>query len=522
MATGAELDYDTGATALEMAETIMGDGVTVVGARYFGDNRSSGTYGDGDALAPGVTPADEGVILSTGRATNFTRSGGDPNRSGSTSTNTSGVNNDAQMNAAVGANTYDAAILEVDFIPTSDNLNMQFTFASEEFPEFSGSQYNDAVAVWVNGQLIDLPIIELTQVNNVNQNENANFFQDNTGDDFNTEMDGLTVTLGLDFPVNDGVINTVRIAVADTTDTLYDSAVLIGANSVQNVVDANDDTDTVLDGQTKTLDLLANDASPGATAQITQINGQDLTAGGSVTLADGTVVTLRADGSVDVTPPGLGGAASEDHSFTYTITDADGITDTAFVTVTAVPCFAAGTLIRTPRGDVAVETLQVGDLVETLDDGPQPVRWIGRRRVAATGRHAPVVIEQGTFGLHETLRLSPQHRVLIRDRMAELMFGADEVLVAAKDLVNGVSVRWQDGGEVEYVHVLFDRHQILWSAGLPTESFLPGPQTLPGFAPEVQAEICALFPELEPETGHGYGEAARRGLKAFEARALLA
>ena len=74
MATAAELGYDTGASATEMAEEIFGDGVTVVSADYTGDSRSSAIYSNGDALAPGATPGDTGVILSTGRANSSTRS----------------------------------------------------------------------------------------------------------------------------------------------------------------------------------------------------------------------------------------------------------------------------------------------------------------------------------------------------------------------------------------------------------------------------------------------------------------
>lgn len=83
MATGAELTYNTGASALAMANAIFGTGVSVVNASYSGDSRASAIYSNGDALAPGVTPSDSGVILSTGQVRAFTQSSGDPNRSGS-------------------------------------------------------------------------------------------------------------------------------------------------------------------------------------------------------------------------------------------------------------------------------------------------------------------------------------------------------------------------------------------------------------------------------------------------------
>ena len=158
----------------------------------------------------------------------------------------------------------------------------------------------------------------------------------------------------------------------------------------------------------------------------------------------------------------------------------------------------------------------------TQDDGAQPLRWIGHRRVAAIGDFAPIQIAANTFGRHRALLLSPLHRVLIRDSLAELLFGEREVLIAARDLVNDRSVRRIEGGMVDYVHILFDRHQVVFSEGLATESFLPGPQTTRSFESEIVAEICTLFPEIDPQTGAGYSPAVRRTLKSYEARLLVA
>ena len=112
------------------------------------------------------------------------------------------------------------------------------------------------------------------------------------------------------------------------------------------------------------------------------------------------------------------------------------------------------------------------------------------------------------------------HRVLITNAWAQLLFGEDEVLIAARDLVNDHSITVQPGGWVEYFHILFDTHQIVFSENLTTESYMPGPQTTEAFEPEIVAEICSIFPELDPETGAGYGPMARRSLKNFEATTL--
>ena len=521
MVAASELPINTGASALQMANAIFGAGVSVVGASYTGSSYSSGIYSSGDTVSNGVMPSDTGVILSTGSLGNFTDGSGQANSGGTKSTNSAGPNNQADFNAVAGTSTFDAAYLDVDFIPTGDTMTMQFVFSSEEYPEFADSVYNDFAAVWVNGTPVPLVVGSgETAVGNINDDDNSNLYIDNTSGDFNTEMDGFTVTMTLTMAVNPGVVNSIRIGIADVSDSVYDSNLIIAGDSIQTELIAVEDVVTVGVGGTKTIDALANDiSSPGSVLTITQINGVDVVSGDSVTLAQGQVATLNANGTLTITTD----ADVELSNFTYTVEDtATGLADVGFVTVNTVPCFVAGTLIRTLHGECPVEDLQAGDMILTKDDGPQPLRWIGSRTVPAMGNLAPIRIRSDTFGQHRDLLVSPQHRVLIQDSMADLLFGDVEVLVAAKDLVNDQSVRCIEGGEVTYVHLLFDRHQVIFSEGLATESFLPGPQTSKAFEAEIIQEICEIFPELDPETGKGYGPSARRTLRAYEARLLMA
>ncbi|MGO4853182.1 Hint domain-containing protein [Phaeovulum sp. W22_SRMD_FR3] len=182
-------------------------------------------------------------------------------------------------------------------------------------------------------------------------------------------------------------------------------------------------------------------------------------------------------------------------------------------------CFAAGTLIETARGPRAVEELRVGDLVQTLDHGLQPLSWVGARRVPARGEMAPVHFSQGALGNRRGLTVSPQHRMLIRSPRAELLFGEHEVLVAAKHLVNGQTIYRREGGFVDYVHLLFRQHEIVFSEGVPSESFHPAERSLASFAPDTRAEIAKLFPELARLGKQGI-PSARPTLKAYEAALL--
>jgi hypothetical protein len=527
MVAASRLAVNTAATSLQMANEIFGDGVTVVRASYTGDARSSGIYSGGDTVSPFVTPSDTGVILSTGRAIDFTNAAGgttanptQANLSGQRTTDTSGPNGNAQFNAAAGASTFDAAWLDVDFIPTGNLMTMQFVFSSEEYPEFATGAYQDFFGVWVNGQQVSLAVGDGdVDPNNLNAGSNQNLFISNVGSPYNTEMDGFTVTMTLTMVVNPGVVNSIRIGIADVLDSQYDTNVLIAGNSVQTVLVAQTDMVEIYPAATAVLNVLGNDVNAtGGVLTITHINGQPVSVGSTITLATGQQVTVNADGTLTV----VGDGNVETANFTYTVTSSTGQSDVGFVIVNSVPCFVAGTRILTVQGERPVESLCPGDLVITKDDGPQPLRWIGRRHVEAQGDFAPICIARNTFGIHGEVMVSPLHRILIHDTLAEILFGEGEVLVAARDLVNDHSIRRIEGGMVDYVHIMFDRHQVVFSEGLETESFLPGPQIAHSFEAQTIQEIMTLFPELDPFTGAGYSPSVRLSLRSFEARVLQA
>jgi T5SS/PEP-CTERM-associated repeat protein len=139
-------------------------------------------------------------------------------------------------------------------------------------------------------------------------------------------------------------------------------------------------------------------------------------------------------------------------------------------TIEVVQCFAAGTLIQTERGPVAVERLRAGDQVVTAEDGRlEPVVWLGRRAVdcAMHPRPAqvwPIRVRKGAFGPQRPARdlfLSPDHAVFV-----------NEVLVPVKYLVNGTSIGQVRRKSVVYYHVELPRHALLLAEGLAVESYL--------------------------------------------------
>lgn len=506
MLTASELPVDTSATADDMASEMFGNGIEIVSASYTGNAAASGIYSDGDATAPGVTPSDTGVILSTGNASDITNSSGDANVLTGTSTN-HGLAGDSDLDAISGQTTFDAAIFDATFIPDGSTLSMQVVFASEEYLEYTNSGFNDAVGIWVNGEPAELQVGSgQISIDEINDQSNENLYVDNPADaeQYNTEMDGFTVTLTLKAPVNPGEENTISIGIADGGDGALDSNLLIAGDSVQTALVAGDDDVEVQSGGTEAFDLLANDvSSTGSTLTITEINGQPVFVGDTVTLATGEQITLTESGMVLEDPDDDLGT----NTFTYTVADEEGNTDVGLVNLTtSAPCFASGTRIETPDGPVAIEDLRPGDRVLTLDHGPQPLSWVGSRKLTpgeldGAPHLRPIRIAAGALapGLPDgDLVVSPQHRVMLSSRIARRMFGSADVLVAARKLLNheGIDVMEHSPGGVEYFHILLDDHQIVYSNGTPTESLFVGAQARKALPLEAQAEISELFPEL--------------------------
>ncbi|MFV0410174.1 MAG: Hint domain-containing protein [Paracoccus sp. (in: a-proteobacteria)] len=164
---------------------------------------------------------------------------------------------------------------------------------------------------------------------------------------------------------------------------------------------------------------------------------------------------------------------------------------------------SSGTLIATSRGEVPVERLQIGDAVLTADHGPRKLRWIGGRRyspaaLAAAPDLVPVRIRANALapGLpSHDLVLSPQYRILIRSKIAQRMFGQDEVLVAARHLLTlpGCSPEPAGAGIACY-HIATNCHEIITANGAEIETLYPGSETLQSIFAEARDDLVRIFP----------------------------
>ncbi|TCO68856.1 Hint domain-containing protein [Rhodovulum euryhalinum] len=205
--------------------------------------------------------------------------------------------------------------------------------------------------------------------------------------------------------------------------------------------------------------------------------------------------------------------SDNDQFGTGSLTITGATADTNFYTVenTGVVCFAMGTRIATPSGDVPIEALRVGDPVITCDNGVQPIVWIGRRHLSAPDLDVapnlrPVRLAAELVGGNAPLVVSPQHGVLLRE-------GSEERLIRAIHLarLGGGQARIMLGRrKITYFHIMFEAHQIIFANGAPCESFYPGPEALRGVGPSGRAELLAFFLAIKGgDVQLGYGPTSR-------------
>ncbi|PVH30443.1 Hint domain-containing protein [Pararhodobacter oceanensis] len=282
-------------------------------------------------------------------------------------------------------------------------------------------------------------------------------------------------------------------------------------------------------------------SNEGSTASFEEIERLDLGSGDDrVEIVTTTTGTVNGSDGFDtlVLPDPAPGDPAPAVTITSTVDNGDGTnTFTGYVNFPdgsrmdfenfeEIICFTPGTMIDTLRGKRAVEDLVPGDKVLTRDNGYQPLAWVGRRDLSAAElatcpQAAPIRIAAGALGAglpEEDLLVSPRHRMLVTGARAELMFGEREVLVTAADLLALPGVTQEALGDVSYIHVMCERHEIIRAEGSWSESFQPSEAVLNALEDSTRAELLGLFPALA--AGAGFA-AARPVLNGAEARELF-
>jgi gliding motility-associated-like protein len=223
-------------------DILLGPGVVVSNIKYTGSDSAIGFF---NAMAAPELGLDSGIILTSG---DIYTAVGPNNSSGATGTSAGGGwggPGDPILDSLSASTTYDAAILEFDFIPYADTIKFRYVFGSEEYLEFVGS-YNDIFAFVISGVTTTLAPKNIAlipgtntpvSINNVNDNVHSSYYFDN-GDGFDTltsgkniQYDGFTTPLTAIYKVICGEKYHIKLAIADAGDGVLDSGVFLEAGS---------------------------------------------------------------------------------------------------------------------------------------------------------------------------------------------------------------------------------------------------------------------------------------------------
>lgn len=186
--------------------------------------------------------------------------------------------------------------------------------------------------------------------------------------------------------------------------------------------------------------------------------------------------------------------------------DIDTLENSGDLVPTGATCLVRGVLVMTDRGEVPVEKLEPGCKVLTQDNGFQELVMTTSRVVEASELQRnpklfPVRITKGALGSGLPVRdllVSRQHRMAVKSNIVKRMFASDTALVAAIRLTEVPGIHVDDTVErVEYFHLIFKMHQVIFAEGAPTESFLLNPETQKTLSKAQREEFAALFPEMD-------------------------
>lgn len=334
-----------GMTPAGLASSLVGPGVTVSNVTYSGASAQAGLI---HLVDPAVVSFNDGVILSSGNIADVVG----PNKSDGITGDMAGPA-DPDLNALIANTqtvnpvTFDAASLEFDFVPSASQVYFTYTFGSDEYLEWV-NLFNDVFAFYVNGQnCATVPNGDPVSIDTINSSVNPNLFRDNSyssppPNPINIESDGLSVEMICSAPVQAGQVNHLKLAIADTSDQILDSVVMIKAHSLSTTApeSCNDHVDNDDDGQIDDAD-----SSCQATTTPPPPGGGGIGSDGSAppfTGNEGTPIPLDA--------AALGWTATPDTiATTWTVTGINGTPGSCEVT-------PAGPMPVGPGGAIAVPT----------------------------------------------------------------------------------------------------------------------------------------------------------------------
>jgi hypothetical protein len=215
-------------SASNMAQNLLGSGITITDSSYTGASGASGYFTNG--FASGLE-MDQGILLTSGLASNVD---GLSNTTGAISTN-NGTSGSSLLNALIpGYSTNDAPILSIDFTTEGNAAYFNYFFGSEEYNEWVGSSFNDVFGFFMND--VNYALIPGTStpvsINNINNGANSGYYNDNSNGVYPFEYDGFTDMFTASFTdLVPGEVYNIKLAIADAGDYALDSGVFLQGGS---------------------------------------------------------------------------------------------------------------------------------------------------------------------------------------------------------------------------------------------------------------------------------------------------
>ncbi|MCX7954687.1 MAG: choice-of-anchor L domain-containing protein [Bacteroidales bacterium] len=245
LTTYSQININVNINSQILTQTLQGSGVIISNLTYSNQNNIKTIALFSEEYKDSNLPITSGIVMATGNVMNVAQPGS------ATMADHTGESGIPELSNIVGTNTYNGVFIEFDFISLGDTIELTYIFGSEEYPEWVGSSYNDAFAIFLNGPnpqggtyynyniaLIPGTNIPVT-INTVNSSSYSQFYINNDGTNQHPVFDGLTIALKAQARVVPNQQYHIKIAIADAGDYAYDSGLFLKAHSFKSNFSSN-------------------------------------------------------------------------------------------------------------------------------------------------------------------------------------------------------------------------------------------------------------------------------------------
>ena len=242
----AQLTTSNALTPTQLVQNVLlGPGIIASNITYTGYTNAIGMFQGGNSGTPGLG-IDSGVVMTSGTIlANDPTYGNGFGPQGPNNFTSAGVDNgtpgDLYLDGVAGTNTFNACVLEFDFIAQADSVKFNYVFGTEEYMEYVSGGFADVFAFVLSGVTTPLAPTNIALIPNtttpvtalnVNANVNPAYYVDNENPPgTSAQYDGFTVVLQAKYPIICGETYHIKLAVGDALDGILDAGVFLQAGS---------------------------------------------------------------------------------------------------------------------------------------------------------------------------------------------------------------------------------------------------------------------------------------------------